>query len=81
MIFLHFDFLLGVACPSTNLSYQRDLPATTFSIAASALAASLSGGFWPNRDYKPAISHGFGRELDFLCLAVHHDAYHDPAAG
>jgi hypothetical protein len=45
------------------------------------LAASLSGGFWPNRDYKPAISHGFGRELDLLCLAVHHDAYHDPAAG
>jgi hypothetical protein len=45
------------------------------------LAASLSGGFWPNPDYKPAVSHGFGRELDLLCLAVHHDVYFDPAAG
>src|SRR5271155_4209988 len=81
VIFLHFDFLLGVACSSTNLSYQRDLPATTLCCRCLSLGRFTERRFLADWDYKPAISHGFGHELDFLCLAVHHDTYCDPAAG
>src|SRR5579862_3431037 len=81
MIFLHFDFLLCVAWPSTNLSYQRDLSAASLFYRCLSLGRFAERRFWPNRDDKPAISHGFGRKLDFLFLAVHHDVYYDPAAG
>jgi hypothetical protein len=81
MISLHFDFLLGVACPSTNLGYQRDLSATTIFCRCLSLGRLTEGRFLTDRDYKPAISHGFGHELDLLCLAVHLDTYYEPAAG